>query len=449
MFSAYPSTGSFSRTAIVSRSGVKTPLSGVFAAAVVLLALYALTPAFYYIPDSILAAVVIHAVANLVSGPKYIKRLASVSLWELFVFAVGVIVIFFTSVEYGIYASVALSIVILLFRIARPRFWALGRIPLASTATSYSSDNNEKPPLPSPSDNDEKKHQQYLYVPESNPSLGHLVEPLPPGILMCRVDESFTYPNSSYISEKIIDYCKSRTRRDFGDGQVKTDRPWNDPGTKDVDVPPEEQAPLLHALVIDFASVNRLDSSGLQALLDAQNTLNRYAGHHVEFHFVAILSPAIRRSLIIAGFGTQPTMHYVSEPTEVLPVVPSNNNIASTAPSVYHASSRGGYTADDDDDVERAMSYSASSDGDIRSSTNKKHSHHGIEEHQVEDVVADGSANVSITSARSIPLPKDKYPFFHWSADEAVRASVASMEARNAEQRQQKEEQQQQQYQQE
>lgn len=83
MFSAYPSTGSFSRTAIVSRSGVKTPLSGVFAAAVVLLALYALTPAFYYIPDSILAAVVIHAVANLVSGPKYIKRLASVSLWEL------------------------------------------------------------------------------------------------------------------------------------------------------------------------------------------------------------------------------------------------------------------------------------------------------------------------------------------------------------------------------
>ncbi|KAI7884796.1 hypothetical protein K492DRAFT_124621, partial [Lichtheimia hyalospora FSU 10163] len=216
-FGAYPSTGSFSRTAIVSRSGVKTPLCGVFAAAVVLLALYALTPAFYYIPDSILAAVVIHAVANLVSGPKYIKRLASVSLWELFVFAVGVIVIFFTSVEYGIYASVALSIVILLFRIARPRFWALGRIPLASTATyppSSPSDNNEKPPLPSPSDNDEKKHQQYLYVPESNPSLGHLVEPLPPGILMCRVDESFTYPNSSYISEKIIDYCKSRTRRD-------------------------------------------------------------------------------------------------------------------------------------------------------------------------------------------------------------------------------------------
>lgn|ERR1700720_2283710 len=83
--SAYPNTGSFSRTAIKARSGVRTPLAGLFSAAVVVLSLYALTPAFYYIPDSILAAVIIHAVADLVSGPKFLKQLWHISPLELYV----------------------------------------------------------------------------------------------------------------------------------------------------------------------------------------------------------------------------------------------------------------------------------------------------------------------------------------------------------------------------
>jgi hypothetical protein len=86
-YSAYPNTGSFSRTAIKARSGVRTPLAGVFSAAVVVLSLYALTPAFYYIPDSILAAVIIHAVSDLVSGPKFLKQLWHVNPLELYVFS--------------------------------------------------------------------------------------------------------------------------------------------------------------------------------------------------------------------------------------------------------------------------------------------------------------------------------------------------------------------------
>jgi len=41
---AYPATGSFSRTAIKSKAGVRTPLAGVITALVVLLAIYALPP---------------------------------------------------------------------------------------------------------------------------------------------------------------------------------------------------------------------------------------------------------------------------------------------------------------------------------------------------------------------------------------------------------------------
>ncbi len=55
-FNAYPATGSFSRTAIKSMAGVRTPLAGIYTGLVVILALYALTSAFYWIPSAGLAA---------------------------------------------------------------------------------------------------------------------------------------------------------------------------------------------------------------------------------------------------------------------------------------------------------------------------------------------------------------------------------------------------------
>jgi len=55
-FGAYPATGSFSRTAIKSKAGVRTPFAGVITAAVVLLAIYCLTAVFFYIPSSSLSA---------------------------------------------------------------------------------------------------------------------------------------------------------------------------------------------------------------------------------------------------------------------------------------------------------------------------------------------------------------------------------------------------------
>lgn len=57
-FGAYPATGSFSRTALKSKSGVRTPAAGIITGIVVLLALYALTDAFYFIPLAGLSAYV-------------------------------------------------------------------------------------------------------------------------------------------------------------------------------------------------------------------------------------------------------------------------------------------------------------------------------------------------------------------------------------------------------
>jgi solute carrier family 26 (sodium-independent sulfate anion transporter), member 11 len=61
---AYAATGSFSRSAINSKAGSRTPLAGVVTAGVVILALYTLTGAFFFVPRCVLAAVIIHAIGD-------------------------------------------------------------------------------------------------------------------------------------------------------------------------------------------------------------------------------------------------------------------------------------------------------------------------------------------------------------------------------------------------
>src|SRR5690606_22185913 len=85
-FGAYPATGSFSRTALKSMSGVRTPAAGIITGFVVLLALYALTDAFYCIPTAGIAAVIIHAVGDLMAHPRQLYIFWRVQPLEAIIF---------------------------------------------------------------------------------------------------------------------------------------------------------------------------------------------------------------------------------------------------------------------------------------------------------------------------------------------------------------------------
>lgn len=66
LVSGMPVTGSLARTALNHASGVKTTLGGIFTTTIVLLALGLLTESFYYIPKSVLAAIIISAVLAMI-----------------------------------------------------------------------------------------------------------------------------------------------------------------------------------------------------------------------------------------------------------------------------------------------------------------------------------------------------------------------------------------------
>ena len=241
-FGAYPATGSFSRSALKSKSGVRTPIAGIFTAIGVIVALYGLTDAFYWIPTAGLSAVIIHAVADLVASPSQVYAYWRVSPLEFIIWLAGVLVIIFTTIETGIYTVIIASLVLLLLRIARPRGKFLGKVKVHSQ-NEFESESRE------------------VYVPLNpnaivvNPDLR--VIPPAPGVILYRFEESYLYPNSSIINSALVDYAKKTTRRGRDlTGVSASERPWNDPGPrKGAVVEDDSHKPLLRAVVLDFSGV--------------------------------------------------------------------------------------------------------------------------------------------------------------------------------------------------
>src|SRR5204863_9097147 len=94
----------------------------------VLLALYALTSVFFYIPSSSLAALIIHAVGDLITPPDTVYQFWKTSPIEVLIFLAGVLLTIFTNIENGIYLTVAASGVVLLWRLARAPGRFLGQV---------------------------------------------------------------------------------------------------------------------------------------------------------------------------------------------------------------------------------------------------------------------------------------------------------------------------------
>ncbi|CCX32382.1 sulfate transporter family-domain-containing protein [Pyronema domesticum] len=307
-FNAYPATGSFSRTALKSKSGVRTPAAGIITGIVVLLALYALTDAFYWIPMSGLAAVIIHAVTDLLSPPRQVYIFWRVQPLEAVIFVAAVFITIFTNIENGIYWAIISSALLLLYRIARPRGDFLGRLRLHNG-----------------------NQQRDIWVPVSkrllNPNVA--IRTPPPGILVFRPTESFTYPNASTQVDILVDEIKRVTKRGKSNAFATLgDRPWNDMGPRrgftqeEID---SDKRPVLRAVILDFSAVASIDTTGVQCLVDTRRQLCKYADREVEFHFANIISPWVRRSLLAGGFGTGQPKAGLPELAAVVPALGEDN----------------------------------------------------------------------------------------------------------------------------
>lgn len=119
-FWSYPMTGSFSRTAVNSASGVRTPAGSIFTGLLVIISLIFLTPYFHLIPNAALAAVIITAVSDMVDF-SLIMKLWRVKRVDLVPWIVTFLFCLLLGVEWGILIGIGLSLLMLLYLWGRPK----------------------------------------------------------------------------------------------------------------------------------------------------------------------------------------------------------------------------------------------------------------------------------------------------------------------------------------
>ena len=175
-FQAFPVNGGFSRTAVNDQAGAKTPLSSIISAALIILTLLFLTPLFYYLPQAILASVIMVAVFGLIDFREPIHLWKSNKSDFLML-----IITFLATLAYGIGQGIAvgvgLSLLTVIYRTTKPHLAILGQVP----GTNY-----------------------YRNIDR----FGTLKEP--ENILLLRFDSQLYFANTNFIQEKIEEHIARR-----------------------------------------------------------------------------------------------------------------------------------------------------------------------------------------------------------------------------------------------
>lgn len=127
-FKGFPVTGGFSRTAVNDQAGARTGLAAIISAVLVVVTLLFLTPLFEFLPNAILAAVIMVAVYGLIDykEAKYLwhSNRSDFSLW-----VVTFLATLFIGIEQGIGLGVLLSLALVIYRTTKPHIAVLGRVP--------------------------------------------------------------------------------------------------------------------------------------------------------------------------------------------------------------------------------------------------------------------------------------------------------------------------------
>ncbi len=173
--SGFPVSGGMSQSLVNEGGGARTPLSGAFAAGIILVVVLFFSSLLAALPQPVLAAIVLVAVAGL------FKVSALKELWRgdrpEFVVAVAAIVgVLGQGLLRGVMIGAIISLVLLIRRASRPQVALLGRIP----GTRRFSDQERHP------DNE-----------------------LIPGVLIFRPEASLLYFNMDHVRDTIVERVRS------------------------------------------------------------------------------------------------------------------------------------------------------------------------------------------------------------------------------------------------
>lgn len=165
----YPVTGGFARSVVNFDAGAATPAAGAFTAIGLALAAVFLTPLVFFLPKATLAATIIVAVLGLVDF-SILRRTLAYNSRDFAAVAATLLLTLGFGVEIGVAAGVVLSLVLHLYKTARPHVAEIGLVPGT---------------------------QHFRNI------LRHQVETAP-HLLMLRLDESLYFVNARFLEDLIL-----------------------------------------------------------------------------------------------------------------------------------------------------------------------------------------------------------------------------------------------------
>ena len=209
-FSAYPTTGGFSRTAVNDQAGAQTNLAAIFSAGIIALTLLFLTPLFYFLPKAVLAAIVMVAVFGLIEWEEVV-HLWHVDRTDLALMGVTFTATLGLGIEQGILTGVIVSLIAVIYQTSQPHTAIMGRLTDTSTYRNL------------------RRNPEAL-------TKSHVV--------VVRMDANLYFANASAFKDLVLE------------ADVKS--------------------PALQTIVIDMYPVNRIDSTGVEALEEVIETCRRH-----------------------------------------------------------------------------------------------------------------------------------------------------------------------------
>lgn len=142
-FQAFPTSGSFSRSAIHVESGAKTGISSLVSALMITLTLLFFTEWFFYLPKAVLAAIILSAVINLVDY-KEARHLWSADRRDFWTMLATFGATLLLGIQNGVLIGVLLSLAIMVYRNSRPHITILGQLPNSRRYRSVSRFSNAR-----------------------------------------------------------------------------------------------------------------------------------------------------------------------------------------------------------------------------------------------------------------------------------------------------------------
>jgi sodium-independent sulfate anion transporter 11 len=258
-FNSMPVGGAMSRTAVNSESGVKSPAYGLIAGGVVILSIFKLSPALYWIPKATLAAIIVTAVWHIVVPLKVFYGYWRTSLVDFTASMLAFWLTLFVSSEVGIGAAVGFNIV---YHLLFQAFHRVRRITSIEV-----SDNHAR-------------------------SAGRHAIPLDTQVLC--IQQSMLFYNAYHVKNQCLDAVQT-----FNSGDVQTletarrERNWSVAG-KDRARRLRTKAEILEepvqicSVVLDMHTMHNIDTTGLTALKDLKADIEAFGGKQTQLRLVGL-----------------------------------------------------------------------------------------------------------------------------------------------------------------